>query len=320
MNQQGTIQKTVFDEDNAPISGISPDEELRPSLLLIEGGPAKTRYRIELDEMVIGRDLECTVSVQDSKISRMHAKLNRLPSDDPKAPPKFVLTDLGSTNGSFVNGQKISQIELRHRDRIGIGSLVFGFFLRDELVAAPTPGNPDRASWDELTGLMSRRVFEQELELHFKAAKGGGQELGLIIFEVNHFRKLRETYGYQVGYEVLREVGNLIRQSSRRQDIAARYSSEQFAIILPDTPMERALVQADRLRKAAMSYVIPNEETAIGISISVGLAPLEPRMRGHHDLMSAAERALERAKSGGRNQVCWSRNDTEMRLDGTGGS
>lgn len=318
MRDQGTAQKTVFDEHNAPISGIAGDEEIRPSLLLIEGGASKTRYRLDKAETLIGRDLDCAVSIQDSKISRNHAKVNALPTNDAQADPKFVLTDLGSTNGTFVNGQRISQIELRHRDRISIGSFVFGFFLRDELVVTPTAKSTDPGGLDELTGLLNRSIFERELESQVQAARKNRHELDLIFFEINHFKKLRETYGYQVGYEVLREVGNLVRMNCRKQDIGARYGSELFAILLPDTPMERALVQADRLRKAAIAYVVPTEDTAIGINVSVGLASLEDRMQSAHDLIRASERALQSARTGGRNEVCWHRNDTEMRLDGTG--
>lgn len=321
MSEHGTVQKTVFDEHNVPITGVGGEEEIRPSLMLIEGGSSKTRYRLDRDEVTIGRDLECTISVQDSKISRQHAKINTLPTEIPNASPKFVLTDLGSTNGTYVNGQRISQIELRHRDRINVGSFVFGFFLRDELVVSSSaaPAAVDPAGWDELTGLLNRNSFDRELSHHVQAAHAANKELGLIFFEINQFKKLRETYGYQVGYEVLREIGNLIRGACRKGDIGARYASETFAIILPETPMERALVQADRLRKAALAYVVPTEDTAIGISVSVGLAPLEVRMTSHRDLIRAAERALETARNNGRNEVCWFRNDMEMRLDGTGG-
>jgi diguanylate cyclase (GGDEF)-like protein len=314
MNEQGNTQKTVFDEYAAVLPGVGPKGNLRPSLLMIEGGGSKARYYIEQDELTIGRDLECVIPIQDSKISRVHAKLNMLPSNLPDGDPKFVLTDLGSTNGTYVNGQRISQIELRHQDRVGIGSYVFGFFLYDEMPAKPA-GSVEAVGRDELTGLLNRGLFERELETCVQQAREQRAEMGLIVFEVNSFKKLRDTYGYQVGYEVLREVGNLVRQNCRPHDIGARYSSEQFTIILPDTPMERALVQADRLRKAAMAYVVPTEDTAIGITISAGLATLESRMSSAKDLMAAAERALQQARSSGRSQVCWYRNDTEMRLD-----
>jgi diguanylate cyclase (GGDEF)-like protein len=318
MRDEETVQKTVFDEHSASIPGVGGSTEIHPSLLMLEGGPARTRFRIEKDEITIGRDLECAIPIQDSKISRMHAKLNVLPDGLPNGDPKFILTDLGSTNGTYVNGERISQIELRHRDRIAIGSFVFGFFLRDEIVTKPQTASADPKGWDELTGLLNRGLLENELETCVQTAREQGQEMGLIIFEINQFKRLRETYGYQVGYEVLREVGQLVRQTCRTHDIGARYGGEQFAIILPDTPMERALVQADRLRKAAMAYVVPTDDTAIGISISAGLATLEPRMGGANELIAAAERALDRARSSGRNQVCWYRNNVEMRLDGVG--
>jgi two-component system, cell cycle response regulator len=318
MSDQNNAQKTVFDEHTAALPGVGDAAELRPSLLMLEGGDTRIRYRIENEEMAIGRDLDCAISIHDSKVSRIHAKVNFFPGGSPSADPKFILTDLGSTNGTYVNGERISQIELRHRDRIAIGSFVFGFYLRDELPSKLPASAAETKRWDELTGLLNRELFESELEICVRTARERNQEMGLIVFEINQFKKLRETYGYQVGYEVLREMGQLVRQNCRTHDIGARYGGEQFAIILPDTPMERALVQADRLRKAAMAYVVPTDDTAIGISISAGLAPLEARMNHSRDLIAAAERALDRARSSGRNQVCWYRNNVEMRLDSVG--
>lgn len=307
--------KTISDDSHPAIVEMQRIGRSIPRLIVLEGGNLRAQYEIDQSEMIIGRDADCALSIQDSKVSRNHAKIDCFNLDDASLETRVVLTDLGSTNGTFVNGQPVSQIELRDQDRISIGPVLFCFTtgeedqLGDDLII-----QPERR--DTLTGLASRDFFNQEIQRRFDRARCYFRDLSMLILEIDNFKRLNDAYGHQVGYEVLRETGALVRQTIRQGDFAARYSVIQFSVILPETSMEEALVQAERLRNALSMHSIPTQETAIGITASVGVAMLVPSMRGAGELIEAADRALFRAIDSGRNQVCWHRGNPEPHSSG----
>lgn len=308
--QPNEHNQTICDDSAPNIIELARLARVNPRLIVLEGGNLRAHYEIDQPEMIIGRDPDCTMSIADSKVSRKHAKINCFNLDDASIELRVVLTDLGSTNGTYVNDQPISQIELRDRDRISIGPALFCFALGEEpRLTDDLVINPERR--DSLTGLASRDYFNQEIQRQFDRAQCYFRELSLLMIEIDNFNRLNEVYGHNVGYEVLRESGQLLRQTIRPRDFAARYSVIQFAVLLPETSMEEALVQAERLRNALALHSIPNDQTAIGITASVGVAMLTPVMRGAGELIEAADRALFRAVSSGRNQVCWNRGNPE---------
>ncbi|MFQ5846389.1 MAG: GAF domain-containing protein [Candidatus Methylomirabilales bacterium] len=158
------------------------------------------------------------------------------------------------------------------------------------------------ANTDALTGLFNHRYFYHLLDTEVKRARRYGRSLSLIMLDIDHFKEFNDRHGHLAGDEALRCLAQILRKNSRRVDTVARYGGEEFAIILPETDLEQAAVQAERLRVAAAEQQWPEG----ALTISLGAAALAPDMARVEDLVRDADRALYQAKAAGRNQVCLS--------------
>ncbi len=162
------------------------------------------------------------------------------------------------------------------------------------------------ANTDALTGLYNHRYFYHLLDAEMKRARRYGRALSLIMIDIDHFKQYNDRYGHLAGDEALRCLAQILRKNSRRVDSAARYGGEEFAIILPETDLSQAAVQAERMRTAAVEQQWPEGH----LTISAGAAALTPTMSKVEDLVREADRALYQAKAAGRNQVCFSPPDS----------
>ena len=159
---------------------------------------------------------------------------------------------------------------------------------------------------DHLTGLHNRRFFMQRMEEELESASRYGQSLGLVIFDIDHFKAVNDNFGHQFGDEVLREVAEAARSHARKADVAARYGGEEFVLVLRRADTDRARLMADRLRRDIASTVFTDDQGAEArITISCGVASYpqdvdEPRI---DDILRAADDALYRAKRLGRNRT-----------------
>jgi two-component system, cell cycle response regulator len=129
--------------------------------------------------------------------------------------------------------------------------------------------------------------------------------LTLLMVDVDHFKSINDSHGHLVGDAVLREIGSLLHASVRAVDVVARYGGEEFVIILPETPLEGALVFAERLRETIERHGFAGRGGAgLRLTASIGAATFpSPHVHSTEDLFARADEALYRAKSGGRNQV-----------------
>ncbi len=158
------------------------------------------------------------------------------------------------------------------------------------------------ANTDALTGLYNHRYFYHLLDTEVKRARRYGRALSLIMLDIDHFKQFNDRYGHLAGDEALRSLAQILRKNSRRVDTVARYGGEEFAIILPETDLTQAAVQAERLRAAAEEHQWPEGH----LTISLGVASLMPDMTRVEDMVRDADRPLYEAKEAGRNQVCLS--------------
>ncbi|HOE97498.1 MAG TPA: GGDEF domain-containing protein [Candidatus Sumerlaeota bacterium] len=298
-------EKTIFDEAVADqCEETIQNRAQRPVLIVLDENEANRRIPVLKRELILGRDLMCDIALHDSRCSRRHARMVYENFNDPVASPLVRVHDLDSTNGTFVNGTRVSDHLLQDRDKILIGSSVIGFFLRDESELAVDQRLFQLASQDPLTGLSNRGVFDVEIKQEFDRAIRYGRRLALVMFDIDHFKRFNDTYGHPVGDFVLRELAALIQTKVRGNDICTRYGGEEFAIILPETSREGALIQAERLREAVEHHSFERDGHTLTLTISVGIASIDGGYRSAEEMINAADRALYSAKAGGRNKVC----------------
>jgi diguanylate cyclase (GGDEF)-like protein len=160
-----------------------------------------------------------------------------------------------------------------------------------------------KAAIDGLTHLYNREYFQSMLHQELVASQRHGRSLSLVLADIDHFKLFNDTWGHQLGDDVLESVADAVKSACREADIAARYGGEELAVILPDTDGPGAEVLAERVRSAVESLVLLHGKEQLRVTVSVGVALLTDSMSGEDDLLRAADEALYQAKHAGRNRV-----------------
>jgi diguanylate cyclase (GGDEF)-like protein len=157
---------------------------------------------------------------------------------------------------------------------------------------------------DALTGLFNRRHFDEQLRLELRRAQREGAPVGLLLCDLDHFKRVNDTYGHPAGDAVLREAARRITEAVRDVDIVCRYGGEEFAVVLPACLLEEACQVAERVRSAMCALPVPLDgATALPVSVSVGVSAFPSPVNNALELARAADAALYRAKTRGRNRV-----------------
>jgi len=159
------------------------------------------------------------------------------------------------------------------------------------------------AYYDPLTGLPNRRFFFEHASLIFEEVKRHEKPLSLLAMDIDHFKKINDTYGHDVGDVVLKTFAGLLRGMVRQSDICARLGGEEFVVLLPNTDLEGAKVLAERIRTAVAKNPVEHDSTVIVFTVSIGVSQYRKGMQNIYELIKEADIALYRAKEGGRNRV-----------------
>lgn len=160
------------------------------------------------------------------------------------------------------------------------------------------------ANTDVLTGILNRRAFFNKADMYFKSIKDQGEELSLMIIDVDYFKRVNDTYGHPVGDLVLKELSRLITGMVPKEAIFARYGGEEFAVLIPNVGMQQTIALAEALREMIYSSPLAIDETTkVGISISIGIAAVDRDVESMEVLIQIADKNLYRAKETGRNKV-----------------
>ena len=157
---------------------------------------------------------------------------------------------------------------------------------------------------DHLTGLFNRRYLAEVLEAEFFRAKRNGENLSLVIIDIDFFKQVNDTYGHQNGDVVLASVAEVVQQQMRAYDSAARYGGEEFVMVFPGTTLEGGVMAAERLRLAVIDHHFPHPLEDLTVTVSAGVASYpSPHVDNIDSLFRRADEALYRAKQNGRNRV-----------------
>lgn len=246
--------------------------------------------------MSIGRDATNDIVVSSDSVSRRHA---RLALEDGK---RFI-TDLQSTNGTYVNEQQIISQPLGHGDQIKIGETIYKYLLGSDVETAYHEEIYRMTIIDGLTGIFNKRYFVEALDREMSRAQRYGRPLSMLIFDIDYFKRTNDTFGHLAGDYVLQALARLIQTRSRREEIFARYGGEEFVILLPETQKDGAMELAEQLRRRVSAYTFVFEGEEIPITISVGVATIEGEGISAEEFIQRADEKLYQAKSAGRNRV-----------------
>jgi two-component system, cell cycle response regulator len=294
-------KKTII--GRIPVFGEHAHVKSHASLIVLKGAEIGRDFRLRKASMVIGRSRTADVFLPDNRVSREHARIDR-PGQDEDAPAGFILTDLGSTNGTFVNSQRVESVLLSDGDKIGVGDSILKFVLLDEIEASFHAEVRDLISFDQLTGLLTKEslylAFERELERCLRY----GLKMGVLMMDLDRFKSVNDTYGHLMGSHVLAEVGQIIRDAIRNDDVSARYGGEEFISYLVETDMAGLQLAAERIRRGVEDHTFVLGDQSVRITISIGIAEAPAHGDSTNALVAAADRALYQAKETGRNRVC----------------
>jgi two-component system, cell cycle response regulator len=265
-------------------------------LVVIYGLDLGKKFNVDRPSIVIGRSSKADIQIDQEAVSRNHCKLINTGKS-------IMLRDLGSTNGTYVNDELVDEYVLRDGDLIKIGRCIFKFLSGNNIENAYHEEIYRLTTIDGLTQVFNKRYFVETLEREIGRAQRYRRELSLIMFDIDHFKPINDTYGHLAGDHVLKQLASVIKGRIRREDILSRYGGEEFAIILPEIDGGNALAFADKIRKLVEKASFRFEDTDIPVTISVGVASVTPEIKEPHDFIRVADSNLYEAKAQGRNRV-----------------
>ncbi len=256
------------------------------------------RWELSKAENTIGRLDEVELSIDLDGVSRRHGRLLRSNGG-------WEIEDLGSTNGTFVNDERITRRVLRDGDLVRCGTVIAKFLAGANLEAAYHEEIYRMTVMDALTGVHNKRYFLEFLERELAGAARHQLPLSLVIFDIDHFKQVNDTHGHLAGDAVLKELGRRLKPRIRREDLIARYGGEEFACVLTKTNAAGAIPFAESLRQIVARDPFVFEEQSLPITISLGIAEFfAPEAIPTEELIRVADEQLYAAKRGGRNRVC----------------
>ncbi len=290
------------------VTRVAAKEELSPKkpedrdsayLIVLAGSSVGEMFKITKDEMVLGRSPNADIHLVDDGISRKHAMF--LVRDG-----AVVVKDNGSTNGTFCNGQKVEdELRLSDGDKLQFGSTtILKFTFHDSLDESFQRQMYESALRDGLTKVFNRKYFLDRLEAEVAYAKRHNTPLSLLMMDIDHFKKINDTYGHLAGDRALVEVARIVGATIRTEDVFARYGGEEFVVVCRGVDIAGAMVLAERIRHLISVEKVAYEDSSFNVTVSIGVSVMtDVGVRDPLSLIGHADEALYEAKRAGRNRV-----------------
>lgn len=298
--KQEATKTALADGDTLKIR-LEEAKSIAPTLVVISGKPLGKSFYLTQEKMILGRDLTADISIGETAISRKHTEFFL-------SAEGVQVKDLGSTNGTFVNDVKLGKDtyhSLNDGDLVRCGSTLLKFLKEGKIENIHYGKMYSLATQDDLTQTFNKKAILEILAEEFSRSVARAVPLTLIMFDVDHFKKTNDTFGHLAGDYVLKEVCSLIKNKLiRGKDSLGRYGGEEFALLLPDTPLQIAVDIAERIRSTIEKTQFCFEDKIIPVTISLGVSSVDSTVKTDSDLLASADKALYDAKNQGRNRVC----------------
>jgi diguanylate cyclase (GGDEF)-like protein len=281
---------------------LKADRKVRDRHILVRmnGSFVGRVYPLETITQRVGRAPSAELWIDEPGISRRHARIE--PVDD-----GFEVIDERSANGTFVFGERIARHRLQDGELVQFGATaVYRYSVTDSEHEKMLVNLYEASVRDPLTGIFNRDHFGERLRAELAFARRHQTEVSLVMFDIDHFKRINDTHGHQAGDRVLISLARAIADSVRIEDVLARYGGEEFVLILRNIDLEGAAAVAERLRRVVAALSVHHEGREIQVTASFGCASLttcaEPDGQA---LIAAADVRLYEAKGAGRNRVAF---------------
>ncbi len=277
---------------------VAKVRRLNAYLIVLQGSNVGAMYKIDGPEMLIGRASAASVRLQDDGVSRRHARIIQVAG-------QLMIEDLQSANGTIVNGEKVDQVVLKDGDKIRFGSTtILKFTYHDNLDESFQQQMYEAAIRDGLTKTFNKKYFLDRIDTEFAYARRHRTSLSLVMFDLDHFKRVNDTFGHLAGDAALFGVARLAHQLIRSEDVLARYGGEEFSILCRGVNVIAAGILGERLRGTVEQAPLEWHGQRLPITISVGVSGIpELDAGGPVELIAAADEALYDSKKLGRNRV-----------------
>lgn len=268
------------------------------ALVVIYGEELGRKFDLDEGKLTIGRSSKSDIQIDHDSVSRQHVRITVTEG-------QAHIEDVGSTNGTFLNDESLEgRVQLRNNDLIKVGRTVFKFIAHNNIEAAYHDEIYRLTTVDGLTQVNNRRSFDEAIEREISRCRRYGRTLSLVLIDVDHFKRINDTFGHLAGDAVLKEVASAIKKRIRKEDLLARYGGEEFAVLTPEVDQKGALAMAEKVRKVVEKHEFSFDDEVIPVTISCGVATLGKKGDGAEALVQRADEKLYEAKEAGRNQVC----------------
>ncbi|HVY28219.1 MAG TPA: GGDEF domain-containing protein [Polyangiaceae bacterium] len=291
-NYESTLEVTIS-RDMGTLIRVAAEQR---ALLLVLSG-TRLGHRLVLGDAPIdvGRGSAAGLILDADSVSRKHARIERFGGG-------HKIVDLGSTNGTYVNGIKIKEHILTDGDRIGIGKALLKYMAGGNIEGAYHEEVQRLMRFDPLTNVFNKRHFDESLRLAVFTAAGASRALSLIVFDLDHFKKVNDTHGHMAGDAVLCGASQAVQSILSPTEVFGRVGGEEFAVLCEDTELAAALERAEAIRRAVSREPYVFEEKRLPATVSVGVAQLAAAEEAE-GLFERADEQLYAAKGAGRNCV-----------------
>lgn len=268
-------------------------------LITIRGTPQGKKFVLNKEKHVLGRDKEADIRVNDANVSREHALIKKSPTGG------YTIEDLGSRNGTYLNDVKLEfATGLNKEDMIKVGTTILKYIPAGEIEILYQDNLTNAAYIDELTQVFNRNYISQAFDAEFKRARALHTSFPIVLFDIDNFKRINDTYGHDAGDFVLRELTTIIKASGlRERDLLGRWGGEEFILLVSNSTEDVAVEAAERIRKVVASHQFMYDNKPIPVTISLGVANIKKNHSSSQDLYKEADQALYTSKKTGKNKV-----------------
>ena len=288
--------------DTTGLVDLSADSQQCDASFVVMGGVdiGRSLSLSTKEPIVIGRDPECSYRIHDDGISRRHAEITY------KAPGKYIIRDLNSTNGMFFEGRRVRIHLLNEGDKILLGRrTIIKFVFQDAIDLQYHKQIYESTVRDPLTGVFNRKHFDEHIAAELSFARRHRLPLTVMMIDLDHFKRINDLHGHQTGDQILIFTAEALSNSLRDEDLLIRYGGEEFVIITRGIPPEGALTLGERVRQTIEQMALEKPEgESISITASIGaVTVIDATGIDGRRLLKESDENLYKAKEAGRNLV-----------------